>query len=84
MKSPVLTPPQLSARWRVSPEKVISMIRSGALHGFDVSSPGSKRPRYRINISEVIAFEERRSARQPVKVARKKRQKKDSDFVKYF
>ena len=79
-----LTPPELASRWRVSPEKVIGLIRSGALRGFDVAMPRSKRPLYRINLSEVIAFEERRSARQPVKPTRRKKKKQAEDFVEYF
>ena len=84
MTTLVLTPPELAARWVVSPEKVIGFIRSGALHAFDVSSPGSRRPRFRINLSEVIAFEERRSARQPTKLTRRKVKKQAADFVEYF
>ena len=79
-----LTPPELACRWRVSPEKIIAMITKGVLHGFDVSSPDSKRPRYPINLSEVVAFEERRSATAPTKPVRRKRKKQDDSFVKYF
>lgn len=79
-----LTPPELARRWQVSPEKIVTMLRNGTLHGFDVALPGSRRPRFRINLSEVIAFEERRSARQPVTAVRRKRKTQDADFVQYF
>jgi len=80
-----LTPPELARRWRVAPEKIVVMIRKGVLHGFDVSTPGSRRPRYRVNISEVISYEERRSAAAPVKAVRRKRKKQtENSFVKYF
>jgi len=84
MTNSSLTPPEVAVRWRVSPEKVVTMIRKGVLCGFDVALPGSKRPRFRINLSEIIAFEERRSARPAVKSPRRKRKKADADFVEYF
>lgn len=57
-----LTPPALAKRWGITPEKVIAFIRRGELRAFDVASPGSKRPRYRILLDAVCEFEHRRSA----------------------
>ena len=79
-----LTPPALAKRWGITPEKIIAFIRRGELRAFDVASPGSNRPRFRIPADAVVEFENRRSAKQPAKVARRKRKKQDDSFVNYF
>ena len=60
--STYLTPPELAARYRCKPAKIISAIRRGDLAAIDLSEPGSKRPRYRISPAAIEAFERRRSA----------------------
>lgn len=57
-----LTPPEVGRRLRVSPERVIGWLLSGELHGVDVSSKDSKRPRYRISEVDLQTFLDRRSA----------------------
>ena len=60
-------PRELAARWGVCVDKVLNFIRSGELQAFNVASKTSKRPRYRISISEVERFEqETRAAASPV------------------
>ena len=57
----MLTPPEIARRWGVSPETVIGWVRSGQLRAVDVSSrPGIGRPRFRIDIADLSAFENRR------------------------
>ena len=53
-----LTPPELAKLWRVSPEKVIAMIRGGQLAAVNLASRGSRRPRYRISRDAIRAFEQ--------------------------
>ena len=79
-----LTPPALAERWGVAPEKILGFIRTGTLRAFDVRGQGSTRPRYRIPLDAIVEFESRRSARRPVKAARRTRQKQAADYVKYF
>ena len=43
-----LSPPQIARIVGVTPEKVITMIRSGELRAVDVATRGSRRPRYRV------------------------------------
>jgi hypothetical protein len=53
-----LTPPELAKLWRVSPEKVIAMIRGGQLAAVNLASRGSSRPRYRISRDAIRNFEQ--------------------------
>ncbi|MHC4404506.1 MAG: helix-turn-helix domain-containing protein [Planctomycetota bacterium] len=70
-----LTPPQVAKRYRVNSETVIGWIKSGQLRAIDVSkNPGVGRPRYRIDPTDLIAFENRRLAVSPPKVSRRRRQ----------
>jgi hypothetical protein len=73
--TPMLTPPELARRWRVKPEKIVGFIRAGLLKAADLSSPGSSRPRYRIDAASIAAFEAARSASPPSKGVRRKRMK---------
>ena len=52
-----LTPPELAKVWRVSPEKVIAMIRRGELAAVNLASNGTTRPRFRISPEAIAAFE---------------------------
>ena len=63
-----LSPRALAARWSVCVDKVLNFIRSGELRAFNVASKTSKRPRYRISMSEVERFEqETRAAAVPTR-----------------
>jgi len=59
----------------VSNEKVVRWIRSGRLPALNVSN-GAKRPRYRIERVDLLAFEQREKERivPPVKPVRRQRQ----------
>ena len=79
-----LTPPELAKRWRVDAAKVLQLIAAGEIPGaFDVSSPGSRRARWRIPMSAVVAFESARAARPRVKRPRR-RKRKSTGVVQYF
>jgi hypothetical protein len=53
----VLTPPQVAARWKCKPESVRKLLEAGALRGFMVSPPGTKRPHWRVTLDAVINYE---------------------------
>ena len=61
----MLTPPEAARRWRVKPSKVVAWIEAGELRAIDVSNRGSRRPRYRIPLDAIHAFELMRSAVPP-------------------
>ncbi len=58
--APHLTPPEVAARYRVKPDKVLGWIRTGQLRAVNVSD--SRRPRWRIAPADLEAFEEKRTA----------------------
>lgn len=57
-----VTPRQLARHWGIHIDKVLAFIRSGTLAAFNVASPQSSRPRYRISDEAVQAFELERAA----------------------
>ena len=75
------TPPELAKRWRIKSERVLAMIRRGELRAFDVSEPGSSRPRFRISPDAVIEYENRHAPTAPSKPSRRRR---DSTVTEYF
>jgi transposase len=80
-----LTVRECASRFNVSIPVVLSWISNDSLHAIDVSSnPGVGRPTWRIPESAIVDFSLRKSKKKSVKPARRKRRKKDSDFVTYF
>lgn len=75
---------QLAARWQVKRDRVVALLKSGQLSGFDAAtSPNAKRPSYRIFGSSVEAFELRRQVGRPKPAPRRRRRRKyDVEFIK--
>lgn len=65
-----LVPRDLAERWSVCVDKVLLFIRTGELRAFNVASPTSSRPRYRISIDEVRRFEEQTRSAGPSPAAK--------------
>jgi excisionase family DNA binding protein len=61
-----LTVPEVAKFLRVSPDKVLSWIRSGRLSGYNVADLENGRPKYRVNPEDLQAFMQRRAITQPV------------------
>ncbi|WP_437187599.1 helix-turn-helix domain-containing protein [Planctomicrobium sp. SH668] len=53
----ILTPPEIARRWRCKPEGVRKLIDSGKLPAFNVASPTSRQPRWRVTLAAVEAYE---------------------------
>jgi hypothetical protein len=66
-----LTPPQLAARWGISPDKIVAWIRSGELRAIDAATRRGGRPRYLIDLADVLAFEEGRAIVPPTRDGRR-------------
>ena len=77
------TPPVVAKRYGIKPERVIAMIRAGLIRAIDISSPGSRRPRFRINEADLIAFEVSREVKPASKASSRKRRPK-SDVIEFF
>jgi hypothetical protein len=76
-----LTPPALARRWGISVDKVLAWIRSGELRAFNAATRTGGRPRWLIDETDLIAFENRRSAKPLV---RSRRRNLSPDVIPYF
>jgi len=61
-QSVVLTPRELSERWKLSVDRVLALVRSGALRGAFNIAPGGRGRRWRIPLRSVEEFEATRAA----------------------
>ena len=78
-----LSPPQI-ARWLgVGHEKVLRWIRSGELRAINLAAKRSGRPRYRVRVADLVAFENGRQVVQ-VDVKPRRRRKSDDSVVEFF
>ena len=75
-----LTPPELAQRWGVNPTKVLALIRSGELRAVNLATRPNGRPRYRIDLADVAAFE---SARSTVPAPKPRRRRADRPVREY-
>jgi Helix-turn-helix domain len=62
MPDTFFTPPEVAKRFRVNADKILGFIRRGELRAMNVAANLSGRPRYRIALADVQAFETRRQA----------------------
>ncbi len=77
-----VTPPEYAKRLGVSPDKVISWIRSGQLRAMDGSTVPGGRPRYLIDEADIQAFEQSRAVTPPNKrIRRRQAHRTVKDFV---
>jgi excisionase family DNA binding protein len=63
VKRKKLTPPEVARRWGVSSDKVRAWIENGELRAINLAARTSGRPRYRIDMADVLAFERTREAK---------------------
>jgi hypothetical protein len=68
-----ITPPQLARQWGVSPDKIIGWILAGELAAIDASAKQGGRPRYLIDLDDIVAFERKRAAGPTAKPAPRRR-----------
>jgi hypothetical protein len=77
----VLTPRELGARWKLSPDRIAALIRSGQLRAFN-TAPGRGR-RWRIPLEAVLDFEEKRQC-PAATPPRRRRRHADDDVIEFF
>lgn len=76
-----LTPPQIAARLRVKPHKVLVWINSGRLRALNISA-GAERPRYRVHEADLEVFLDSLAVNKPPIQTRRRRQ--PMDVVEYI
>jgi len=79
----MLTPPEIARRLRVKPEKVVGWIRQGELRAINVARRGSRRPRFRIQQTDLEDFLLGRSVKPRTKPQRRQRPRA-SDVIQFF
>ena len=77
-----ISPPELARRWGVDASKILTWIRSGELRAINVATHCGGRPRYLIDLADILIFEQRRSAAPPPTAPRRRR--KDPAIIQYF
>jgi len=78
-----LTPPKLAESWGISPDKVLSWIRSGELRAVNVATDRRSRPRYLIDAQAIEEFELARSI-EPVRATTRRKPNRDDGITEYF
>jgi hypothetical protein len=78
-----VSPPQYAERLGVKPDKVLAWINTGELRAVNTATFRGGRPRWRIPPDAIIAIENSRAAKPPVRVRRRPREK-PPDVVEYF
>jgi hypothetical protein len=76
------TPPAVAKLYQVDPSTVRWWIESGQLRAINVARPGARRPRYRISLIDLAAFENSRAV--APKPRRRHGRQRPIDAVRYF
>jgi excisionase family DNA binding protein len=85
MKSSTLTPAEIATRLRVSPDKILQWIHNGEIAAINVAKNVTGRPRFRIHIADLAAFELRRRVQvKQVVRPRRRRQKGGGSVTEFF
>jgi hypothetical protein len=77
-----LTPPELARLWGVDVKKVMHWVKSCELRAIDASTRRGGRPRYLIDVADVVLFEAARAVQLPA--ARVRRRRADPNVIEFF
>jgi len=83
MQRHLLTAGDVAEHLRTKVDTVLSMIRSGELRAFDVSRPGSRKPRWRIDPDALESLLTARSAKKTPRRTRRGKQQ-IQNVTEYF
>jgi len=67
------TPPELAREWGISPDKILTWIRSGELRAVNIATTQLGRPRYQIDAEAIESFKRNRASRPAPKPPKKRR-----------
>ena len=77
-------PPELARRYGVSVSKVHAWIASGELRATNLATRPNGRPRWKIDESDLLAFENARANTPAPEPAPPRRQKSDLEVTEFF
>jgi hypothetical protein len=77
-----VTPPQYARQLGVDTAKVLKWIRSGELRAIDASTTRGSRPRYLIDVADILTFEAGRSVQPPT--PRPQRRRRQTGVIEFF
>jgi excisionase family DNA binding protein len=81
--APYYTPPQLARRWSVSRSKVLRWLATGELRGIDLATRRGGRPRWRVPLDAVLAFEAAWPST-PIPASQRRRKAAPAGVIEYF
>jgi excisionase family DNA binding protein len=81
--SRTLTSSQAAELIQTSADRILDMIRAGEIRAIDISSPGSRRPTWRIPAEELERWMASRST-QPASPKPQRRRRKDKYVPTYY
>ena len=75
-----LTPVEVARLWRISPDRVRALIRSGVLGALNLSPHRSGKPRFVVLPHHLREFEQRHAAAEPERPKASRRQPAERDY----
>jgi hypothetical protein len=79
-----VTPPMLARELGVCVSKILRWIDSGELKAFNAATTATGRPRWLIDLADVISFKQRRGNQLVRIVEAKRRRQRPRDYTPYF
>jgi hypothetical protein len=78
-----LTPPEIARLWGLSPEKVLTWIKTGELRALNAATRTGGRPRFLVDRADLAEFERRRTVA-PNSKATRRRKRRMNDVIEFF
>jgi hypothetical protein len=79
-----LRPPEIARLYGVSPDKVITWIRSGELRAINIATRVGGRPRFLVDAADLAAFEIRRQSHSKMTTTQRPRRQRPADIIEFF
>ena len=81
--SDTLSTPQIAKRFGVAEAKIRAWIQAGELRALNLATLPSGRPLYRVELADLLAFQERRAVAKPLPKVRQK-PRRDVQVIEFF
>lgn len=78
-----LTPPEVAQQLGVGPDKVHRWIRTGELRAINLATTPTGRPRYAIDVADLVEFERGRQVLPPTQPAPRRRRRSNRNVIEF-